>query len=90
MSLLLVVSMGVDFGIFLVDTTETLEASARTLVSVFTASLTTILSFGLLGLSDSPGLAALGVTVTLGTTLSLVFCVVMAALAAPRAAPGEA
>jgi predicted exporter len=89
MSLLLVVSMGVDFGIFLVDTTDTLEESARTLVSVFTASITTVLSFGLLGLSDSPGLAALGVTVTLGTALSLVFCVVMAALAGPRVAPGR-
>ncbi|HEX3763367.1 MAG TPA: MMPL family transporter [Kofleriaceae bacterium] len=90
MSLLLVVSMGVDFGIFLVDTTDTLEESARTLVSILTASLTTILSFGLLGLSDSPGLAALGVTVTLGTALSLVFCVVMAALAGPRVAAGAA
>jgi predicted exporter len=89
MSLLLVVSMGVDFGIFLVDTTETLEESARTLVSILTASLTTVLSFGLLGLSESPGLAALGVTVTLGTALSLVFCVVMAALAGPRVAPGR-
>ncbi len=88
MSLLLVVSMGVDFGIFLVDTTDTLEESARTLVSILTASITTVLSFGLLGLSESPGLAALGVTVTLGTTLSLVFCVVMAALAGPRVAPG--
>ena len=88
MSLLLVVSMGVDFGIFLVDTTDTLAESARTLVSIFTASITTVLSFGLLGLSQSPGLAALGVTVTLGTTLSLVFCVVMAALAGPRVAPG--
>lgn len=88
MSLLLVVSMGVDFGIFLVDTTDTLEESARTLVSILTASITTVLSFGLLGLSESPGLAALGVTVTLGTTLSLVFCVIMAALAGPRVAPG--
>jgi predicted exporter len=83
MSLLLVVSMGVDFGIFLVDTTDTLEESARTMVSILTASLTTILSFGLLGLSDSPGLAALGVTVTLGVTFSLVLCVAMASLAGP-------
>jgi len=89
MSLLLVVSMGVDFGIFLVDTTDTLEESARTMVSILTASITTVLSFGLLGLSESPGLAALGVTVTLGTTLSLVFCVVMASLAGPKLAPRD-
>lgn len=91
MSLLLVISMGVDFGIFFVDTTETLEESARTMVSIFTAAITTILSFGLLGLSASPGLAALGITVTLGVTYSLVFCLVLAALAGPRlASPGIA
>jgi predicted exporter len=83
MSLLLVVSLGVDFGIFFVDTTDSLEESARTMVSIITASITTILSFGLLGLSSSPGLAALGITVTLGVTYSLVFCFILAALAGP-------
>ena len=80
MSLLLVVSLGVDFGIFFVDTAATPEESARTMVSIFTASVTTILSFGLLGLSQSPGLAALGITVTLGVTFSLTFCFLMASL----------
>ena len=84
MSLLLVVSLGVDFGIFFVDTTATLEESARTMVSILTASVTTILSFGLLSLSRSPGLAALGLTVTLGVTFSLVFCFLMASLAGPN------
>jgi predicted exporter len=86
MSLLLVVSLGVDFGIFLVDT-QTVEESARTIVSIVTASVTTILSFGLLGLSESPGLAALGVTMTLGVTFSLVFCFIMLSLAGDRASP---
>jgi predicted exporter len=87
MSLLLVVSLGVDFGIFLVDTTQTVEESARTIVSIVTASITTILSFGLLGLSETPGLAALGVTMTLGVTFSLGFCFVMASLAGTRPGP---
>jgi predicted exporter len=82
MSLLLVVSMGVDFGIFFVDTADSLEESARTMVSILTAAITTILSFGLLGLSASPGLAAIGVTVTLGVSFSLVWCLVIASLAA--------
>jgi predicted exporter len=88
MSMLLVVALGVDFGIFFVDTTDSLEESARTMVSIITASITTILSFGLLGLSQSPGLAALGVTVTLGVTYSLVFCFFMASLAGPRLTKG--
>jgi predicted exporter len=81
MSLLLVVSMGVDFGIFFVDTADSLEESARTMVSILTAAVTTILSFGLLGLSASPGLAAIGITVTLGVSFSLVWCLVIAAVA---------
>ncbi len=84
MSLLLVVSLGVDFGIFFVDTTATLEEAARTMVSILTASITTILSFGLLGLSHSPGLAALGVTVTLGVTFSLFACFLLASMAGPN------
>ena len=81
MSLLLVVSMGVDFGIFFVDTADSLEESARTMVSILTAAVTTILSFGLLGLSASPGLAAIGITVTLGVSFSLVWCLVIASVA---------
>jgi predicted exporter len=88
MSLLLVVSLGVDFGIFFVDTNATLEESARTMVSILTASITTILSFGLLGLSASPGLAAIGITVTLGVTFSLLFCFVMVSLAGPKLVGG--
>jgi predicted exporter len=81
MSLLLVVSMGVDFGIFFVDSADSLEEAARSMVSIFTAAITTILSFGLLGLSASPGLAAIGITVTLGVTFSLLWCLVIASLA---------
>lgn len=88
MALLLVVSLGVDFGIFLVDTTSLLEESSRTMVSILTASVTTVLSFGLLGASESPGLAALGVTVTVGVAFSLLFCFVLLS-ASGRAAPAE-
>lgn len=84
MALLLVVSLGVDFGIFFVDSAATPQESARTMVSILTASATTLLSFGLLSASDSPGLAALGITVTLGVTYSLGFCFVMASLAGQR------
>lgn len=87
MALLLMVSLGVDFGIFFVDTAETLEESSRTMVSILTASVTTILSFGLLGLSASPGLAALGVTITLGVTFSLLCCALMITVRSPVAAP---
>lgn len=80
MALLLVVSLGVDFGIFLADATAGAAEVARSLVSIVTASISTILSFGLLALSHSPGLAALGLTVTVGVTASVVFSFLMAAM----------
>ena len=58
--------------------------SGETFLHLVKKPITTILSFGLLGLSQSPGLAALGITVTLGVTFSLVFCFVMASLSGPN------
>jgi predicted exporter len=71
-SLLLVLGMGEDYAIFLVagavDPAE-LKASA---MSVVLCCLTTVLSFGLLGLSEIPALRAIGMTCGLGILLSLV------------------
>jgi predicted exporter len=80
MALLLVASLGVDFGIFLADANAAAAEVARSLVSIVTASISTVLSFGLLALSHSPGLAALGLTVTVGVTASVVFSFLMAAM----------
>jgi predicted exporter len=86
MALLLVVSLAVDFGIFLVEKAATLEGAARTLVSILTASLTTVLSFGLLSYSANPGLASLGITLTLGTATGMISCVLAGWwIARPRA-----
>ena len=71
-SLLLVVSVGEDYAIFLVasaDRANELEASA---MSVALCCLCGMLSFGLLALSEIPALRAIGLTTTLGILLSLV------------------
>lgn len=75
LALLLVLSMGEDYGIFLVDAfaSESASAEKAALVSIALASLSTIVSFGLLALSDMPALRALGTTVALGDFLSLLF-----------------
>lgn len=78
--LLLVLSMGVDYGIFVVEGRGTAEDRAHSLVSVATATSTTLLSFGLLALSPSPALRALGGTITIGLSLGAVFCPVAAVL----------
>lgn len=73
-ALLLVLSMGVDYGIFVVEARAKPSEGASALVSVVTATATTLLSFGLLGMSGMPALRALGLTITLGLTLTTVLC----------------
>ena len=72
--LVLVLSMGVDFGIFVAEGRASDEDAARALVGIFTATLTTLLSFGLLAWSQSPALRALGATMSLGLVWSLSLC----------------
>ncbi len=81
---LLVLSMGVDYGIFLVETREGGEAGAASLLSLVIACLTTVLSFGLLGLSDNPALRGIGLTTGLGSLFSLVLTPTVVALLEPR------
>jgi predicted exporter len=72
--LALVLSMGVDYGIFVVEGRASREDAARSLVSVLTATVTTILSFGVLAISTTPALRALGLAISIGMTLSFVLC----------------
>ena len=73
-ALLLVLSMGVDYGIFVVEGRRSTADRASSLVSIVTATSTTLLSFGLLGLSPNPALRALGTTITLGLTFATLLC----------------
>jgi predicted exporter len=70
--LALVLSMGVDYGIFVVEGRASRVDAARSLVSVLTATVTTILSFGMLAISSNPALRSLGGTIALGMTFSFV------------------
>jgi predicted exporter len=70
---LLVLSMGADYAIFVVESRAHPEELGATLVSLIVAMLSTVLSFGLLGMSTNPALAALGITAGVGTLLSVVF-----------------
>ena len=73
LGLLLVLSIGVDYAIFLVSTHRSGEGQEATLLSLCIACASTCVSFGMLSLSDFPALHALGVTTGLGTLLSLLF-----------------
>jgi len=71
-SLLIVMGMGVDYGIFVVDGAADPDELGATLVSCLLCCLTTILGFGALAISSHPALRAIGLTTGLGIALSLV------------------
>lgn len=78
---LLVLSMGVDYGIYALESRASVEEGVTTLGSVLLAMLTTVLSFGLLGLSTNPALSAIGSTVGVGLLFTVLASPVVLAFA---------
>jgi len=66
--LLLVSALGVDYAIFMY---ENVGGARVSLVGVLLSGMTTVLSFGVLSLSQTPAIAGFGLTVTLGIVFSL-------------------
>lgn len=71
LSAISVLSMGVDYGTFMVETHRR-EGRPDAWPSVLSAALSTLISFGCLGLSEVPALRAIGVVIGLGTLISIV------------------
>jgi predicted exporter len=79
--LLLVVAIGSNYALFFDKLGQSPAADApRTLASLALANVTTVASFGVLGLSQIPVLAAIGSTVALGAFATLI----LSAMSAPR------
>jgi len=72
-STLLVLSIGVDFGVFLVEHRNSDRAFAASLRAITVAAGTTVLSFGALAISSQPALRAIGATAGVGVLLALLF-----------------
>ncbi|HTA20010.1 MAG TPA: MMPL family transporter [Polyangia bacterium] len=72
LSLLIIISVGIDYGVFLVECVDGggLGPTAMSLVASFSTAL---FSFGLLALSGTPALRAIGLTTAIGITASLLF-----------------
>jgi predicted exporter len=91
-ALLLVLSIGVDYGVFLAEARRGEHAPAAlraTLNSLLVACGSTVCAFGLLALSDNPAMRALGWTTGVGVLLSLLLAPTALALLAPPKAPGR-
>jgi predicted exporter len=84
--LLLIVAVGSNYALFFDREArlegEDREASQRLLASLCIANLTTVIAFGVLGLSTVPVLSALGTTVAPGALLALLFSSLLAGPAA--------
>ena len=71
-SWVLVCSMGVDYGVFLAESTHHDDGQSATLLSIVVACISTVAAFGLLALSDNPALRAVGLTTGIGVLASFV------------------
>jgi len=64
LALMLLLGIGVDYGIFLQEPDSQRDGAAWLAVAI--SALSTLLSFGLLGLSQTPALRAFGLTMAIG------------------------
>ena len=85
-SLLVILGMGVDYGIFAVDCEDREVTQGVTLSSLLISCITSVFVFGVLALSEQPVLRAIGLTTGVGVLLSLAIAPASMALARP---PGE-
>ena len=81
--LVLVMGMGVDYGIFVVDSHAGAGDVGVTMLSLLLSCLTTIFVFGVLAISGHPVLRALGLTAGAGVTLALCLAPLSLAVLAP-------
>ncbi|MBW2695201.1 MAG: MMPL family transporter [Deltaproteobacteria bacterium] len=80
-SLLVVLGMGVDYGVFAVDAAADLERQGSTLTSLLISCTTSVFVFGVLALSGQPVLRAIGLTTGVGVLLALALSPLVLALA---------
>ncbi len=77
-ALLLVVGMGLNYALFFERPQADMAERARTQLSLVVCGATTLAAFGCLSLSKTPVLHAIGVTVALGSVLSLLLAAALA------------
>lgn len=75
--LLLVVAVGSNYALFFDQRCTSAQDRERTVTSLLFANTATVLGFGLLSLSQSPVLSAIGSTVAAGAMLSLAFSAIL-------------
>ena len=80
----IVLCIGVDYGVYLAETADRPESEPATVLSVVTSSLSAVLGFGLLALSTNPVMRAIGLSTGIGVLLSLLLAPTLLLLTKPR------
>ena len=90
-ALLFVVSMGVDYSVFLMDAydEEDPKSVAAALTGAILAGFSTLVAFGLLAISDHPVLSNLGLTASVGIATSLFLAPTTLVLLRPKKQQGR-
>lgn len=81
--LLLIVAVGSNYALFFDQLRTTGRADEDTLASLMLANLTTVVSFGLIAISDIPALSSIGRVVAPGALLALLLSAAFARRVAP-------
>lgn len=85
--LLLIVAVGSNYALFFDQLRTTGRADEDTLASLMLANLTTVVSFGLIAISDIPALSSIGRVVAPGALLALLLSAAFARSVGPSKAP---
>lgn len=85
--LLLIVAVGSNYALFFDQLQQTGSADEDTLASLMLANLTTVVSFGLIAISDIPALSSIGRIVAPGALLALLLSAAFMRSGVMRAAP---
>lgn len=72
LGLLLVLTMGADYGIFFAESGSVADNAASSMLGVIIAAASALLSFGLLALSSHPALRGIGLTTGVGIAVTCV------------------
>lgn len=86
--LLLIVAVGSNYALFFDQLRVSGRADEDTLASLMLANLTTVVSFGLIAISDIPALSSIGRVVAPGALLALLLSAAFASRVAPPPARG--
>lgn len=86
LGLMVVLGLGLDYAIFL---SEYHRQQQATLIAISLSVVTTLLAFGLLGLSSTPAVSSFGMVIAAGVSITFVLSILLLTTTAPGIVKGQ-